>query len=237
MKKLNLNLLTLLIVVLSVSTASAKTAESFIKDYKIKSFTSVMANTKAKIVYTQCENVIVKAQGTQEMLENLKISVNKGVLTIENDKEFNRRVDEQLTVFISSPMIESIETHGMGDCKLQGKVNVDHLIITSLGIGGFEALDLHSKKVCVKYGAIGNLKLGGTTDLVEINSDGVGNIDCENFVAKTAMVKSTKIGKVKCFASESIGLFNDGIGEITYHGNPTFKNVQNAGMGKVYEGL
>ena len=125
----------------------------------------------------------------------------------------------------------------MGDCKMQGKVKADHLIITSLGIGNFEALDLQAKKVCVKYGAIGDLKLAGTTDLVKINSDGVGNINCKDLVAKTAMVKSTKIGKVKCFASESVGLYNHGIGEITYHGNPTFKNLKNNGIVEIHEGL
>lgn len=237
MKNLKTILLTLLITAFSVSNASAKTVESFIKDYKIKSFSSIDANTIADIVYTQSDNFIVKAQGAEEMIENLKVSVNKGVLTIENDKEFNNKTDEPLTLFISSPSIESIENHGMGDCKLQGKVKADILIIKSEGIGSFEALDLQCKKVCVKYGAIGNLKLGGTTDLVEIRSDGVGNIDCKDLIAKTAMVKSTKIGKVNCFASESVGLFNDGIGEITYHGSPTFKNLQNNGMGEINEGL
>lgn len=237
MKNLKVLFATTLFLVFSISIATAKTTESFIKDYIIRSFKSVKANTIANIVYSQCDNVIVKAQGAQEMIENLQITVNNGVLTIENDKEFNNKIDEPLTLFISSPSIESIETKGMGDCKLQGKVKAKNLVIKSEGIGNFEALDLQSEKVCVKYGAIGDLKLGGTTDLVEINSDGVGNIDCENLTAKTAMVKSTKTGKVNCFASESIGLFNDGIGEITYHGNPTFKNLQNNGMGKIHEGL
>ena len=237
MKKLNSLLVTLLIVVFSISIASAKTTESFIKDYKINSFTSVSANTVADIVYTQCDNVIVKAQGTQEMIDNLRISVNKGVLTIENDKEFNHKYDEPLVIYLTAPSLASIETHGMGNWKLEGPVKSNNLIIKSEGIGNFEALGLDSKKVCVKYNGIGNIKLGGTTDVVEINSDGVGNVNCENLVAKIAMVKSTKIGKVKCFASESLGLFNEGVGEITYRGNPSFKNFQNSGMGRINEGL
>ncbi len=237
MKKLNSLLVTLLIVVFSVSIASAKTAESFIKDFKIKSFSSVNANTVADIVYTQCDNVIVKAQGSQEMIDNLQISVRKGVLTIESDKEFNHKNDEPFVIYLTAPSLTSIETHGMGNWKLDGPVKSNNLIIKSEGIGNLEALGLDSKKICVRYSGIGNIKLGGTTDIVEINSDGVGNVDCKNLVAKTAMVKSTKTGKVKCFASETLGLFNEGIGEITYHGNPTFKNFQNSGMGKINEGL
>ncbi len=237
MKNLKSLLLTSLLVVFGISTAVAEKNGSFVKEYKITSFSSVSAKTVADIMYTQSDNFIVKAVGEQEMLDHLQISVNEGVLTIENDKEFNNKSDEPLIIYLSSPSIKSIETHGRGNWKLLGKIKTNCLIIQSEGIGSFQALELESKKICLKYGAIGDLKLGGTTDLVEINSEGIGNIDCENLISKTAIVKSTKIGKVKCFASESLGLFNDGIGEITYHGNPTFKNFQNSGLGEINEGL
>lgn len=236
MKNLNSLLVTLLFVVFGISNASAKSAESFIKDYKVKPFSSVNANTVADIVYSQSDKVSVKAEGSQGMIDHLQISVNRGVLTIENDKEFNNQNNEPLIIHLSSPSIESIETRGMGNWSLLGKVKSDNLVIKSDGIGNFRALGLESKKICLKYGGIGDLKLGGTTDLVEIISNGVGNIYCENLVSKTTMVKSTKIGKVKCFASESLGLFNEGIGEITYLGNPTYKNFQNFGMGKINKG-
>ncbi len=237
MKNLNSLLMTILFLVFGISKASAESIESFSKNYKVKSFRSVYANTLAHIVYTQSDKVSVKVEGAQEMVDLLQISVSKGMLTIENDKELNNNKDEFIIIYVSSPTIESIETHGMGNFNLLGKVKSENLIIKSEGIGSFQALDLESKKICVKYGAIGDLKISGKTDLIEINSEGVGNIDCKDLVAKTAMVKSTKTGKVKCFASESVGVFNEGIGEITYHGSPTFKNLQNSGMGEINEGL
>ena len=237
MKNLKVLFLTSLFMVIGITTASAKTIQSVSKNYSIKSFSSVNANTVADIIYTQSDIVSVRVDGMQELVDNLKISVYNGVLTIENDKEFNSKNNEPLVVFISSPTIHSIETHGIGNWCLKGKVKTDKLVIHSEGIGSIHALNLESKKICVQYSGIGDLKLGGKTDCVEINSGGVGNIDCQNLIAKTAMVKSTKIGKVDCFASESIGLFNDGIGEITYHGNPTFKNLQNGGMGKIKEAI
>ena len=184
-------------------------------------------------MYTQSNVVSVRADGVKEMIDHLKIKVHDGELIIENNKELDHKSDSPLVIFLSSPTINSIETHGKGNCCLKGKVKTDNLNIKSAGIGKLQALELESKKVCVNYEGIGNLKLGGTTQLVEIFSSGVGNIDCENLLAKTAIVKSTKIGKINCYASESIGLFNDGIGEITYHGNPKLKNLQGRGMGKI----
>ena len=237
MKSLKVLLVSSLFVVFGISTASAENSESNIKDYKVKPFSSINANTVGNIVFTQSDKVSVRAEGGQDMIDHLQITLKKGVLTIENDKEFNKKNDQPLIIYISSPTITSIETHGIGNWNVQGYVKCDNLIIVSEGIGDIYALSLDAKKVCVKYGGIGNLKLGGTTDMIEINSEGVGNIDCENLVAKTAMVRSTKIGRVNCFASESVGLFNDGIGEITYHGSPAIKNLQNSGMGKINKGI
>ena len=235
MKKLNSFFLTALFVVVSLSSVMSENTEIVSKDYKVKSFSSINANTVADIVYTQSNKVSVTVEGAQEMIDNLKIDSNKGVLTIENDREFNNKKDEPLVVLISSPEINSIETYGVGNLCLKGKVKTDNLDIHAEGIGKVYALDLESKKICVKYSGIGNLKLAGKTDIVEINADGIGNIDCKDLLANITMVKSTKTGKVNCFASESIGLFNDGIGEISYQGNPTFKNLQNGGMGKIRE--
>lgn len=233
MKNLKVLLLTSLFMVIGITTTSAKNIEYVSKNYPIEYFSSVYANTVANIVYTQSDVVSVRADGVKEMIDHLKIKVHNGELIIENNKELDHKSDSPLVIFLSSPTINSIETHGKGNCCLKGKVKTDNLNIKSAGIGKLQALELESKKVCVNYEGIGNLKLGGTTQLVEIFSSGVGNIDCENLLAKTAIVKSTKIGKINCYASESIGLFNDGIGEITYHGNPKLKNLQGRGMGKI----
>ena len=235
MKHLKTLLLTSLFLTIGITNATSKNFEPVSKTYSIKSFSSVNANTVGNIVYTQSDEVSVRADGMQEMIDHLKIKITNGVLIIENDREFNNMKNEPLVIFLSSPTIQSIETHGMGNWCLKGKVKSDNLKITSEGLGSIHALELESNKICVNYLGIGNMSLGGTTQLVEIFSGGYGNVNCQDLIAKTAIVRLTKIGKVNCFASESIGLFNDGIGEITYQGNPTFKNLQNGGMGKIKE--
>lgn len=236
MKNLKVLLLTSLFMVTGITSALTKNVEIVSKNYPIESFSSLKANTVAKIVYTQSDEVSVRVNGAQELIDHLMVKVDKGELIIENDMELNSKNDAPLVVFISSPTLNSIETYGKGDLCLKGEIKSDHLTIKSFGIGRVHALNLQSKKVSVKYDGIGNLKLGGVVQQVEILSSGVGNIDCEDLVAKTAIVKSTKIGKVKCLATESIGLFNEGIGEIIYLGNPTFKELHNSGMGKISQG-
>lgn len=236
MKNLKVLLVTFLFMVIGITTASTKNVEIVSKNYPIKSFSSVKANTVADIVYTQSDEVSVRVNGVKELVDHLIINVDNGVLTIENDIELNYKNDVPVVVFISSPTLKSIETYGAGNLCLKGRVETDNLTIKSYGIGRVQALNLQSKKVYVRYDGIGNLKLDGVTQLLEIYSTGVGNVDCLNLAANTAIVRSEKIGKVKCFASETIGLYNKGIGEITYHGNPNYKDLQNVGMGKINKG-
>lgn len=235
MKNLKVLLLSSLLMIIGIATASSQNVEIVSKKYPIKPFSSIKANTVADIVFTQSDIVSMRIDGVQKVIDHLYITERKGVLIIESNIEFGNINDAPAVIFISSPNIEAIETYGMGNWCLKGKVQADRLHIISEGIGNIHALNLQINKIDIKHEGIGNIKIGGITELVQIFSGGVGNIDCENLLAKTAMVRSTKIGKVNCFASECIGIFNDGIGEIAFHGNPALRNLQNEGMGIIRE--
>lgn len=233
MKNLKVILFTTLFMLIATTSISAEGAQSISKNYSVNVFSSIQANTMATIIYTQSSITSVRVDGFEEMIDQLNIKVHNDVLYIENNIALNNQSSTPLVVFVSSPRLNSIETSGIGDWCLNGKVKTDNLKIASNGIGSIHALDLQCKKILVKYDAIGNMKLGGKTQVVEITSTGVGAIDCKNLIAETALVRSTNSGHVNCYASKNIGLFNEGIGEITYYGNPSCKNLSNGGLGKI----
>ena len=160
--------------------------------------------------------------------ENIKNAFNKVAKNIKNKKK--------LTLYISSPTIVSIDSDGVGNWVMKGKVKADNLKIEFDGVGNFEALDLESNKIKVDYEGVGNLSLGGSANFLVIESEGVGSVNAENMRAKNAIIKSSGVGSVKCYASESIDLTNSGVGSITYYGNPTVKNMKNTGVGKIKAG-
>lgn len=195
MKNLKVLLLTSLFMVMGITTASTKNVEIVSKKYPVESFSSVKANTITDIVYTESEEVSVRADGEKELIEHLMIKVDDGVLTIEGDRELNSKSDVPLVIIISSPNLKSVETYGKGDLCMKGEVKSDLLIIKSFGIGSVNALNLQCEKVCVKYDGIGTMKLGGRTEHLEIFSSGIGKVDCKNLVAKTAIVKQRRLEK------------------------------------------
>lgn len=232
--KVLLSILVLLVIVTSCTYAQKQTFTN--KTYPIQSFTSVESDVVGNIIYTQSNTVSVRAEGDKELMDRLNISEKSGVLKIEQKGNFKSNKKQKLSIYISSPIINDIDTEGVGNWIMKGKVKADNLIIEFDGVGNFEALDLQSKNIKIDYEGVGNLTLGGTTDFVEIKSQGVGSINTRDLLAKKAVIKSSGVGSVKCYASESIDLTNTGVGSITYYGNPTAKSMNNSGVGKIKAG-
>lgn len=232
-KNLKVLFLLLLVVVIATSCTIAQKKEFTNKTYPVQYFSSIESGVVANIIYTQSNNLSVRAEGDKEMIDNLNITEENGKLKISHYKKLRVKNKKNLTIYISSPTISEIEIEGVGNWNMKGKIKADDMKIEFDGVGNFEALDLESKNIKISCEGVGNLKLGGITDFLEMKSEGVGNINTQNLKAKKAIVKSSGIGSVKCFASENIDINNDGVGSITYYGNPTVKNIKSSGVGKI----
>ncbi|HTN69154.1 MAG TPA: head GIN domain-containing protein [Dysgonamonadaceae bacterium] len=236
MKKLKVILSLLMFILIATSSTCVQKKVFTDKTYPIQSFSSIKSNVVANIIYTQSNKVSVKAEGDEKMIDNLTISERNGLLEIKTNGKIRNKKKSDLTIYLSSPSIESIENSGVGNFKLNGKIKADNITVNFEGVGNFEASDLESLNIKTNYEGVGNLTLGGTSNLIEIKSEGVGRVNTQNLIAKNAIVISSGVGSVKCYASNSIDIINNGVGSITYYGNPTIKNVENSGVGKVKHG-
>lgn len=236
MKHLKVLLLAILLVVVAVSCTFAQKKVFTNKSYPVQSFTSVKFDAVANVVYTQSSKVSVRAEGDKEMMDKLRITEKDGFLKIVHEGKNKKKNKKNLTIYINSPSIETVNIRGVGNWNLKGKIKADNLKIDFEGVGNFEALELESNNIKVSYKGVGSLVLGGTTDFLEMKSEGVGSINTQKLLAKKAVIISSGVGSVKCHASESIDLQNNGVGSITYYGNPAIKNINNSGVGKIKAG-
>ncbi len=236
MKNLMLFLSALYVIVITTSCTFAQNKVLTTKTFPLQSFTSVESDIVGNIIYTQSSKVSIQAEGDKELIDNLRVNEKNGVLKVTHVLKINIKNKKKLTLYISSPTIVSIDSDGVGNWVMKGKVKADNLKIEFDGVGNFEALDLESNKIKVDYEGVGNLSLGGSANFLVIESEGVGSVNAENMRAKNAIIKSSGVGSVKCYASESIDLTNSGVGSITYYGNPTVKNMKNTGVGKIKAG-
>lgn len=233
MGKLKVLLLIILMIVFTTFLSFAQNDAITSKTFSILPFTSVKSDVVASIIYTQSDNVSMKAGGEKDMVDKLKIKQKNGLLEISRKKKFSFRKNSSVVIYLSSPSIDSIDIDGVGTWHLKGKIKTDSLSINSKSVGKFIAQDLECNTISLQKSGVGSVTMGGTTYSIYINSNGVGSINTQNLNAKYAEINSSGVGSVSCFASDSINLYNNGVGSITYYGNPEILSLENQGTGGI----
>lgn len=209
------------------------------KNFNVDNFTEIESNTIGNIFLKQSSETSVRAEGSEEILGKLKVSVNNGRLKIDMDRQLFKRIrksNRRLNIYISTPNIETLENNGVGNITFQGKFNSPRLDIFSDGVGNLKAENLDIDQVNVDTDGVGNISLAGKTNSIIIHSDGIGNVDTQELHAQKAHIVSNGVGNVSCFASEVVEVDASGVGNVTYYGNPKDKNITKDGVGKVREG-
>lgn len=239
--KRNISLVVILLLAMgTVQTVCAKTQskKTISRNYDVSAFHSIETDIVGNIVFTQSPSVTVRAEGHQESVDNLIVRSEGGILTLKMREKlrwnfFSRRKKQKLTVYISSPDIKRLESDGVGNVCLDGRIETENFHIDSDGVGNIEALQLFCQNLTINSDGVGNIRLSGKAHSAEYCSDGVGNIKAEDFDAENLIVKSSGVGNVRCRASQTIELHGSGIGNISYYGNPSVKKLNKNGIGKI----
>ncbi|NLX81969.1 MAG: DUF2807 domain-containing protein [Proteiniphilum sp.] len=203
-----------------------------VKNYSIDSFTEIKSEIVGNIIFTQGEQTLVRAEGTQKEIDNILVTCEDGKLIFQSNVK-NQKGKSNLTVYITSPNITKINHQGVGTFTLKDKVSLENLEIDFDGVGNLSAEDLECKNLEAGYQGVGNMKLKGLAVNVKLKTEGVGSTDAKEFYAEHLDVKASGVGSVKCRASKTIAISSEGVGGVTYWGNPEIKNINKEGIGKV----
>ncbi len=209
-----------------------------VKNFPIEAFEQLNIKSVAKIEFTQSNHLSVRAEGDEAAVNNLLVNSDNGNLNISmiDDKLHNNNKNKlNLTIYISSPQLTKIYHQGVGTFNLKDKVEINDLKIEYEGVGNLIAEDLICDNLIIDYKGVGNLKLKGKSTTAIYNSEGVGNVQADKFEVEHLTVRASGVGSVKCYSSNSIDISSDGIGSVTYYGNPEVKKINKNGLGKIKE--
>lgn len=207
------------------------------KTYTVGEFSKIDSDIVGSIVFTQSPQTSVRAEGDAEIINILVVSVKDNTLKLSRKKDIKYKMRDRkgknLIVYVSAPELSAIENEGVGNITINGKFSAPELFIKTEGVGNITANDLDCGFVKIDSEGVGNTKLGGTANTVEIKSEGVGNVYTEKLLSKQAKVRCEGVGNVRVYATESLDARTAGIGNITYYGNPAQKEIRKNGMGRI----
>lgn len=136
----------------------------------------------------------------ERVLEATRTEVRDGVLVVrvrERGGWFQRGTAAQLT--IQAPMLDSLEISGAGDFSLR---------------------DVTGDKLSIVVQGAGRLEAQGTVGQLTARIDGAGNADLSRLIATDAQVAVNGAGKLELNATGTLVAEVNGVGSISYAGNP-----------------
>jgi hypothetical protein len=157
----------------------------------------------------------VKVRGGDKFLNDLTSEVVNGELRLRmRDKNFRTTKNDQRIV-ISMPELRAFSAEGAGEVRLE---------------------NIRGERLDVNFRGAGSLRINGAVKFLTMNAEGVGEIDTKSLIANSADVRFHGIGEVKVYAKDRLDAVVQGMGSLTYFGQPRTVNKSVAGIGKVRAG-
>ena len=192
------------------------------KDVKVSYFNKLDIDGVANIYFTQGDKPSVKIVGNKKY-------VNKTIIKQENETlEIDTKVTsvsglnfsgrKKLDIYITSPDLIEIESDGVGNIRINNKLDTDILKIESDGVGNIHIDDLTCDNIKIESDGVGNIKIVKLKCVsAYMNQSGVGNMNVDNINAKYAECIMTGVGNMKLQGYvEKLNKRKNGVGKFTY---------------------
>ena len=130
------------------------------------------------------------------------------------------------------PEIQNLKVSGSGSITGMNEFDLDE---TKLEVDGSGKIDVElsdASKVIADISGSGEIKLAGTSNIIDIEIGGSGDVAAFDLETNIAYVKINGSGDVEVFVNDELTGKINGSGDLYYKGNP-YIDVEINGSGKV----
>ena len=214
----------------SVSTASVQEKKN------LTGVTRLQLDGVFNLTITQSDQESIEVVGDESMIKKLLIDQDGDLLTLSMEEDLGDNLFDknELRINLSLKDLKELNYDGVGNVKTQGTFKVGDVSLIGSGVGNLE-LDLDAQQIDADFDMVGNINLQGKANRAFFTNNGVGNLDASNLIVKDMEINSSGIGNVEVHCSGDLSLMVDGIGKVSYSGNPRIIKKEVSGIGKVEE--
>lgn len=226
----------LLLLFFSCESSNSYSSENEIQEKKILSgVTRLQVDGVFNLTLTQSDDESIEVEGPADLINKLIIDQEGDLLVLKMEKidgfNFNKG---DFKIRISLKDLKELDYEGVGNVKTNGLFKVGNLKVLGNGVGNLE-LELEAKEIDADFDMVGNITLQGNAYRAIFENNGVGKLDASQLIVENMDVKSSGIGKVVVHCKGDLSLVVDGIGKVSYSGNPRIIKKEVSGIGKVEE--
>jgi hypothetical protein len=188
------------------------------------------------LTISQSDEESIEVEGDEAMIKKLLIDQDGDLLSLKMEEDVVDGFfdDKNLRITISIKDLKELNYEGVGNVKTNGLFKVADLKLLGNGVGNLE-LELDAQEIDADFDMVGNIKLQGKANRAIFINNGIGNLDASQLIVQDMDVNSSGIGKVEVNCVGDLSLIVDGIGKVSYTGNPNIIKKEVSGIGKVEE--
>jgi len=157
----------------------------------------------------------ITVRGTPAFVNMVATEVVDGELRVYLREKGVRKMNGDPRVVITVPSLRRFNMEGAGETNLRG---------------------VSGDRFDVNYRGAGSMTIAGTVKQLNMQAQGVGEVDARKLIAQDANISFQGIGSVQVYASGKLEANVSGMGELSYYGHPKTINKTVAGIGSVQAG-
>lgn len=157
----------------------------------------------------------ITVRGTAAFVNMVVTEVVDGELRVYLREKGVKKMNGDPRVVVTVPSLRRFNMEGAGETTLRG---------------------VAGDRFDVNYRGAGSMTIAGTVKQVNMQAQGVGEVDARKLIAQDANVSFQGIGSVQVYASGKLEANVSGMGELNYFGHPKTVNKTVSGIGSVQAG-
>ena len=197
-----------LLALASLSTQAADQVRN------VTPFKTIDARGPVSLVVEVGKTHSVRVEGDQKFIERVRTEVVGSELRLSYDdkNKGNVNIRDGERVVVTMPELASFRGEGAG------------LMILN---------NIRGDQFDVNYRGAGSLQMNGRVGHLRLNAEGVGEVEAKDLVAQDADVTFRGIGEVSVHAKNKLNATVQGLGNLTYYGQPRSVSRSVSGIGNV----
>ena len=176
---------------------------------EVSPFTSISTEGAFNINVVCQKDQSLEIEGDDNILPLISTEVSQGVLRLKSSKQYS--TSEPVQIKISVPNIDGLTVSGAGSIDVSGLKN-DKFEIDSEGAP--------------------QIKVSGSTKVVDIDTSGAARIDTHSLHAAKGVVDSKGVSKIDVDVKDQLDITISGPSVVTYQGDPAINKTIH-GPGKI----
>ncbi|WP_288372535.1 head GIN domain-containing protein [uncultured Algoriphagus sp.] len=228
-----LSFLLMLIALSCVNRSKKEWGEELTETKSIAGVSKVSLTGAFNVHIHQGDEESMEIEGYQKTIDQLTISQENESLQIKfgsKEMEFEEGFTPEIHLTIAN--LEELSFDGAGNIESEGKLELNSLLIKGNGAANLE-LNFEANELEARLNMMGNTNFKGSAENAKILFEGMGNLDAEGLLTTNLDLRSSGMGRVSVYCTGELSLQAEGMGVVSYKGNPTVIKEEVNGLGIV----